>query len=155
MAFLPLWVSVIKEHKRFSSGRSFLIISLSPEGREGTCPVSPRIELGSLLPKPVSHPSSLVHSRNPHLPPLNPRFPVDFPSRGKLSCLGRKEWVTLEWVFISFSGKWEKLGAQGVAENEITEPSAPRAPEVACPWFSPRWLRPHCTSWALRHCVTE
>lgn len=109
----PLWASGIKEHRRFSAGWSFLIISLSPEGREGTCPVSPRLELGSLLPKPGSHPSSLVHSGNPHLPPLSPRLPMDFHYGSKLSSLGRKEWVTLGDLRVCVPFFLRKMGEVG------------------------------------------
>lgn len=82
MAFLPRWASGIKEPRRFSAGRSLLItsgiISLSPEFEakrgdrgDGTCAVSLRLELGSLLSKPGAVDFS-GSPQDPHLPPLSP-----------------------------------------------------------------------------------
>lgn len=93
------------------------------------CPASLRLKLGLLFP---SHASIISGSIPESLSCL--LTPVDFNDRCKFSNLGRKEWVTSGWVFISSPGKER---AQGGTEDEITamvsfrmaeKPASPRYP---------------------------
>lgn len=76
------------------------------------CPASHRLKLGLRFPSHASISSgSTPESLSCFLTPVN------FNDRSKFSNLGRKQWVTSGWVFLSSPGKER---AQGGTEDEIT-----------------------------------
>ena len=88
------------------------------------CPASLRLKLGLHFP---SHASISSGSTPESLSCL--LTPVDFNDGSKFSNLGRKEWVTSGWVFISSPGKGR---AQGGTEDELIATVSFRMPEKSC-----------------------
>lgn len=131
MAVLPVWTSGIKEPRRFSAGKLFLltsgIISLSPRFKakegEGICPVSLSLGLGSLLFKPGFYPFFWFT-----LEILT--YLLSAPDSLWILTTGVNQPPGQEGVGdlrVGFHFFLRKMGAQGGAEDEITQPSAPRA----------------------------